>query len=127
MVSLLTSCRNEKKGEHSGHVRHPEHENKSIQDVELAALLKPTNEFVVSRIPVIAMERSEEALELTVVGTVVYDTRQTGVISSRLKGRIEKLYIRYRYQPVRKGQHVMDIYSPELVTAQQNLIFLLKK
>ena len=25
-----------------------------------------------------------------------------------------------------KGQHILDIYSPELLTAQQNLLFLLK-
>ena len=100
--------------------------NKPVPDVELEALLKPANEFVVSTIPVIAIEQKEEDIELNVVGTVAHDTRQAGAISSRVKGRIEKLYIRYKYQPVRKGQRVMDIYSPELVTAQQNLIFLLR-
>ena len=99
---------------------------KAVQDVELDALLKPANEFVVSAIPVTTIEQSEEDIELNVVGTVAYDTRQAGAISSRVKGRIEKLYIRYKYQPVKKGQRVMDIYSPELVTAQQNLIFLLR-
>ncbi|MFR1445835.1 efflux RND transporter periplasmic adaptor subunit, partial [Acinetobacter baumannii] len=47
-------------------------------------------------------------------------------ISARYSGRIERLYVRYRYQKVTKGQKIMDIYSPELVTAQQNIIFLLK-
>jgi Cu(I)/Ag(I) efflux system membrane fusion protein len=36
------------------------------------------------------------------------------------------LYLRYRYEEVQAGQKVMDIYSPELLTAQQNLLFLLK-
>ncbi|HUP12482.1 MAG TPA: efflux RND transporter periplasmic adaptor subunit, partial [Niastella sp.] len=39
---------------------------------------------------------------------------------------IEKLYVKYRYQKVSKGQKIMEIYSPELLTAQQNLLFLLK-
>ena len=43
-----------------------------------------------------------------------------------MAGRIEKLYVRYRYQKVNKGQRILDIYSPELVTAQQNLLFLLR-
>ena len=97
-----------------------------VQGVELESLLKPANEFVISTIPVISPEQREEVIELNVVGTVAYDIRQTGTISSRLKGRIERLYIRYKFQPVRKGQRIMDIYSPELVTAQQNLIFLLR-
>ena len=49
-----------------------------------------------------------------------------GSISARVSGRIEKLYVRYRYQKINKGQRVLDIYSPELLTAQQNLLFLLK-
>ena len=100
--------------------------NKAVQDVELEALLKPANEFVVSTVPFTTIEQREENIELNAVGTVVYDTRQAGAISSRVKGRIEKLYIRYKYQPIKKGQRVMDIYSPELVTAQQNFLFLLQ-
>jgi Cu(I)/Ag(I) efflux system membrane fusion protein len=34
--------------------------------------------------------------------------------------------VRYRYQKISRGQHILDIYSPELLTAQQNLLFLLK-
>ena len=100
--------------------------HKIVQDVELETLLMPANEFVISTIPVITNEQREKYIELNVVGKVVYDTRQTGAISSKVKGRIEKLYIRYKYQPIKKGQRVMDIYSPELVTAQQNLILLLQ-
>jgi Cu(I)/Ag(I) efflux system membrane fusion protein len=100
--------------------------NAAIAEVELESLLKPVNEFVISTVPLTTLQQREENVELKVVGRVDYDTRQVGAVSSRVKGRIEKLYVRYLYQPVRKGQKVMDIYSPELVTAQQNLIFLLR-
>ena len=100
--------------------------NKTEQDLELETLLRPTNEFVVSTIPVIAIQQSDQDIEMKVVGSVDYDTRQVGAISSRVKGRIDRLYIRYKYQPIRKGQRVMDIYSSELVNAQQNLLFLLQ-
>jgi len=60
------------------------------------------------------------------LGNIAYDTRQVGSISARVAGRIEKLYVRYRFQKITKGQHLMDIYSPELMTAQQNLLFLLR-
>lgn len=156
LMSALASCSNHKVDEHAEHVQpneqlytcsmHPEiirttpgncpicgmklvkkeEGNKAVEDVDLEALLKPANAFVLSTVPVTTLEQRKEDVELDVVGTVARDTRQAGTISSKVKGRIEKLYIRYKYQPVKKGQKVMDIYSPELVTAQQNFLFLLR-
>ncbi|HYH54976.1 MAG TPA: efflux RND transporter periplasmic adaptor subunit, partial [Anseongella sp.] len=42
------------------------------------------------------------------------------------QGRIERLYVNYQLQPVRKGQKLFEIYSPELVTAQKELLYLLE-
>lgn len=103
-----------------------ETDSKKIGELELGSLLKPTNEFVVSSIPVTTMEKRDEQIEIEALGNIAYDTRQVGSISARVSGRIEKLYVRYRYQKIRKGQRILDIYSPELITAQQNLLFLLK-
>jgi Cu(I)/Ag(I) efflux system membrane fusion protein len=100
--------------------------SEAIKDVQLEALLKPVDGFVISTVQVTSVVQRDEDVELDVVGTVAYDTRQAGAISSRVNGRIEKLYVRYKYQPVQKGQRIMDIYSPELMTAQQNLLFLLR-
>ncbi|MEI2823747.1 MAG: efflux RND transporter periplasmic adaptor subunit [Chitinophagaceae bacterium] len=97
-----------------------------IIGVSLESMLKPTNEFVISSIPVVTIRREEVQLEIEALGNVAYDPRQVGSISSRVSGRIEKLYVRYRYQKITKGQRILDIYSPELMTAQQNLLFLLK-
>lgn len=100
--------------------------NKKVGDIEMESLLKPTNEFVISSIPITTMEKRGEQIEIEALGNIAYDTRQVGSISARVSGRIEKLYVRYRYQKISKGQRILDIYSPELLTAQQNLLFLLK-
>ena len=100
--------------------------NKKVEEVQLESLLKPTNEFVVSAIPVTTIEKRGEQIEIEALGNIAYDTRQVGSISARVSGRIEKLYVRYRYQKITKGQKIMEIYSPELLTAQQNLLFLLR-
>jgi Cu(I)/Ag(I) efflux system membrane fusion protein len=81
---------------------------------------------VVTSLPVTTITSYSGESNLEVYGTVGYDPRQVGSISSNVSGRIEKLYVRYRYQPVNKGQALMDVYSPELSTAQQELLFLLK-
>src|SRR5690606_25472293 len=41
--------------------------------------------------------------------------------------RIEKAYLRYNGQYVRKGERIMDLYSPELNTIQEEHLFLLQK
>lgn len=97
-----------------------------VGNIELNALLKPTNEFVISAIPTISMQSQRKDVTVEALGSIGYDTRQTGNISARISGRIEKLYVRHKFQKIAKGQKVMDIYSPELMEAQENLLFLLK-
>lgn len=94
--------------------------------ITLDALLKPTNEVVIASLPLVGIRQSEEPVEIDVLGYTAYNTSAVGNISARVSGRIEKLYVKYRYQKVARGQRIMDIYSPELMTAQQNLLFLLK-
>jgi Cu(I)/Ag(I) efflux system membrane fusion protein len=95
-------------------------------EVNLDDLLKPTNQFVVSNIPVTVYQTKNQEILLESLGSIAFDTRYEGSIAARISGRIEKLYVRYRYQHVEKGEKIMDIYSPEIMTAQQNLLFLLK-
>ena len=64
--------------------------------------------------------------QLSVLGTIGYDARLINTISARVSGRIERLYVHYRYQHVHAGQRIMDLYSPELVAGEQDLLFLLK-
>lgn len=94
--------------------------------VSLTTLLRPSNQQVIANVPMIHMQDRMEDIEMETYGFVTYDTRLVGAISSNFSGRIEKLYVKYRYQKVNKGQRIMDIYSPELLTAQENLLFLLK-
>lgn len=103
-----------------------EKDGKKTDEEAIETLLKPTNEFVVSSMPVTTIQKSQAQIEIEALGKIAYDTRQVGSISSKVTGRIDKLYVRYRYQKINKGQHLLDIYSPELMTAQQNLLFLLK-
>jgi Cu(I)/Ag(I) efflux system membrane fusion protein len=98
----------------------------ALNNVQLETLLKPTNEFVVASLPVTKPEQSNINIPVKVYGTIEADTRATGTVSANVSGRIEKLYLRYRFQKIEAGQKVAEIYSPELLTAQENLLFLLK-
>lgn len=90
----------------------------------LAALVKPTNELVLSGIKTIKPQTGSRFQDINVKGVINYNTNNQNSVSSRVSGRIEKLYVKYNYQPVSKGQKLMDIYSPDLSNAQQELLFL---
>jgi membrane fusion protein, copper/silver efflux system len=98
----------------------------AIKSIAIDDLLQPTDQFVVSSVPVVSLQNEKKAVPVEALGTVNYDTRRINSISARVSGRIQKLYVRYRYQHIRKGERIMDIYSPELATAQQELLFLIK-
>ncbi len=98
----------------------------AINNINLETLLKPTNEFVVASLPVTKPQENAIDVPVKAYGVVESDTRAAGSVSANVSGRIEKLYLRYRFQKIDAGEKVAEIYSPELLTAQENLLFILK-
>ncbi|HOX83544.1 MAG TPA: efflux RND transporter periplasmic adaptor subunit [Chryseolinea sp.] len=60
-------------------------------------------------------------------GKLVADETQTEVISSRVQGRIEVLYIKEIGQQVKQGQALYQLYSENLLTLQQEYVLALKQ
>ncbi len=56
------------------------------------------------------------------VGTVQLDERGMATVTTKFEGWIEKLIVNTTGQPVRRGQPLMEIYSPDLVVAQQEYL-----
>jgi Cu(I)/Ag(I) efflux system membrane fusion protein len=98
----------------------------ALNNIDLETLLKPTNEFAVSSVPVATPQQENISIPVKAYGVIESDTRAAGTISANVSGRIEKLYLRYRFQKIEAGQKVAQIYSPELLTSQENLLFILK-
>jgi Cu(I)/Ag(I) efflux system membrane fusion protein len=59
---------------------------------------------------------------LKLSGTIVENEKAIATQASYFAGRIEKLFINFEGEEVRSGQQLATIYSPELVSAQQELI-----
>jgi len=60
------------------------------------------------------------------VGTVQVDERQVYTIAPKFEGWIERLHVNTTGQPVAQGQALMEVYSPDLVSAQQEYIIAWK-
>jgi Cu(I)/Ag(I) efflux system membrane fusion protein len=56
------------------------------------------------------------------VGTVQVDERRLHIVTAKFEGYIERLDINQTGQPVRQGQALMEIYSPDLALAEQEYV-----
>jgi RND family efflux transporter MFP subunit len=60
------------------------------------------------------------------VGRIDYDERRVRRITPKIGGWIERQYVDFTGQVVRKGEPLLDIYSPELVSTQEEYLRALK-
>ena len=91
---------------------------------DLLRLLPSPSEWVVAATRTVKGSYRSVAIAVELPAVITYDTRRVQALSSRVSGRLERVFIRYAQQPVRKGQKVAEVYSPEMLTAQRELLFL---
>ena len=68
------------------------------------------------------VERRMLTDEVRAVGTVTADETGITVVTARFGGYIERLHVNVTGQPVRRGQALAEVYSPELLAAQEELL-----
>lgn len=68
------------------------------------------------------VERKFVDVEVRMVGKIVLDETKIKTISAWTNGRLERLFVDYTGTRVRKGDHLVEIYSPELVSAQEEFL-----
>jgi len=64
--------------------------------------------------------------EIRTVGNLTYDERKVHHVHTKYGGWIEKLHVDFTGQEVKQGDLLMEIYSPELVSTQEELVLALK-
>jgi Cu(I)/Ag(I) efflux system membrane fusion protein len=60
-------------------------------------------------------------LSIETVGTVTYDETRLSVVNPRIEGWVEELFVDFTGAPVEEGEPLMAVYSPDLVSAQEEL------
>jgi Cu(I)/Ag(I) efflux system membrane fusion protein/cobalt-zinc-cadmium efflux system membrane fusion protein len=64
--------------------------------------------------------------DIRAVGRVTFDERRLTVVTTKLTGWVERLFIRATGDSIRKGQNLLSLYSPELVTTQEEYLIALR-
>jgi Cu(I)/Ag(I) efflux system membrane fusion protein len=75
-----------------------------------------------ARIQTTPAVRAFAETEVRMVGNITYDETRVAYITAWVSGRLDRLYADYTGVPVNKGEHLVYIYSPELLAAQEELI-----
>ncbi|MBT4139268.1 MAG: efflux RND transporter periplasmic adaptor subunit, partial [Candidatus Latescibacteria bacterium] len=68
----------------------------------------------------VMLQNPKTSVALT--GKIAVDEQRLRVITAHYAGRIEQLYVDFTGQWVQKGNKLASVYSPDLITAQQELL-----
>jgi RND family efflux transporter MFP subunit len=71
-------------------------------------------------------EIKEISRTIRAVGQVAYDERRLTVVTTKLPGWVERLFVKAAGDPIRRGQALLSLYSPELVATQDEYLLALK-
>lgn len=74
-----------------------------------------------ANIEVMPVIRKEFYMKVPMVGKISLDETRSKTITARYAGRLDRLFVDYTGIQVKKGDHLFEIYSPQLVNAQEEL------
>ncbi|MFP6582054.1 MAG: efflux RND transporter periplasmic adaptor subunit [Candidatus Hydrogenedentota bacterium] len=100
----------------------PQGKSSSSEDNGTARLVLNESERRLAAIATTPVEHKYVEKTVGMVGKLDYDETKVKKISSWVNGRIERLYVDYTGIQVKKGDHLVELYSPDLVTAQEELL-----
>ena len=75
----------------------------------------------------VAVERRPLSHELRAVGKVQYNETALATVTSRVDGYIERLFVDFTGIEVKEGDHLVEIWSPDLYIAQEELFSELRQ
>lgn len=64
--------------------------------------------------------------EIYTVGKIDINEKRRAYVASRIPGRIERLYVNYEGYEVSQGQPLLEIYSPDLISTQEEYLLALE-
>jgi Cu(I)/Ag(I) efflux system membrane fusion protein len=68
------------------------------------------------------VEERQLSRTIRAAGRVTYDERRVAHVHPKVQGWVEHLYVDFIGQTVRRGEPLLEIYSPELVATQEELL-----
>jgi membrane fusion protein, copper/silver efflux system len=81
---------------------------------------------IVANVSTVAAVRRSLSTEINAVGVVAAPEPSQATVAARFRGRLEKLHVNSTGQKVRKGEPLFEMYSPDLISAERDLLLALQ-
>jgi Cu(I)/Ag(I) efflux system membrane fusion protein len=94
----------------------------SRDSLELSGVVISPSRQILAQVGTTAAKRASIEKSISASGRIDYAEPNFRHISTRFPGRLEKLYLTYTGQAIRKGDPVADLYSPEAISAQREYL-----
>lgn len=88
---------------------------------QATAMLTPRKKQLIG-VKVAHVQEKEAEKVIRTVGRVTYDERKLSQVNLKIEGWIQELYVNFTGQEVRKGEPLFTLYSPDLLSTQQEYL-----
>lgn len=99
--------------------------SQNIGPAQAYAMMAPMKQQLIGVKTMVVERRSMESV-IRAVGRVDYDEQRMAHVNLRVSGWVEDLFVDYTGQVVQKGQPLFTLYSPDLVTTQDEYLLALR-
>jgi len=100
--------------------------SKNMSSPVEGSVILSSAEAIKANVQTVSVGRREFIKDIQTVGTIKIAEPNEHVISSRTRGRIERLHVNATGKVVRKGDPLYDYYSPDLLNAEQEYLLAIK-
>ena len=104
----------------------PQTAQQKQQAAQLAEVSLSPTQRVMANVATVAVSRQPLSREIAATGIVQYDQARQAKVTAWVAGRIDHLYVNTVGAYVSKGKPLAEVYSPDLVSAQQEYLLALK-
>lgn len=103
--------------DHSGHIGNTPKKEEARIPIEV-----PQEQQTRMGIKLATAEKKEIDHKIRTVGSVTADQTKEAHVHTKLNGWIERIYADYIGKPIKKGQPLFELYSPDLVSTQEEFL-----
>ena len=121
---VATACTEKKSTEEKQHADHNAAEPVK-NDKDMITLTSRDEQYANITIDTVQVKKMSEYS--TLLGTTAIDERKVTVLTSRIRGRLDKLFVRNPQEMVSVGQPLYAIYSEELLSYENELLNALQQ
>lgn len=95
-------------------------------DSSLVDVVGSVNETILAGVRTVTAEVSAIPVVIEAPGIINYDPGKIQTVSARFGGRVERSFVKYQFQYIKKGQKIFEVYNPYIYNERWNYVRLIQ-